>query len=241
MTHLPHDYFLHTFYLVPWTSLITLTLTTLLANWLPFRLLRRRNPSHQKIEPSANPSPVSVSSDRTTTVTTTILASALYCIPLFYSLTTWLPVQLATHFDGLRTLNPAHTANIPLLLLTLVPTGYFVRKFLFDPVVHPSALIVPASTIDGVETDTIVFDPETATLYQTLMHNLLWWQAYHPRTRMLLQRTATLMAWTAANSWFLAWVVIEGSEGLGALAWAGVWAVSAGLSGLVLGWVGGAI
>ncbi|KAJ8609099.1 hypothetical protein MRB53_039298 [Persea americana] len=233
LTHLPQVYLLHTFYLVPALPLAAHLATSLIANALPFRLLRRDLPAHTTGSP--------VTSSTLTLVTTTILGSLLYIIPLYFSLDTWLPTHLAIHFDGLRTLDPAHSASVPSLVmlpLLSLPLGLAARTFLFTT----TALNLPSTTTSGQSTTgkpISVFDPAEASLAQTLEYNFLWWRYLSPRTRVWLERSTLLVFWTAANTGFLAYANIEGTEELGALGWGGLWSAGAAIASATLGWVAG--
>lgn len=81
----------------------------------------------------------------------------------------------------------------------------------------------------------VEFDPLTATFSETLEHN--FW-GYEERTKIIIKRTLTLMAVCGGNTFLQAWMTIEGVETAGALGYAAVWVVAAGLTGAALGLVG---
>lgn len=181
-------------------------------------------------------SPASAAADPTLSLTTLLLGSTLYTLPLLLSLSTWLPTYLAIHFDGLRTLAPAHSANLPLLILSLLPAGFAARKFLFTPFVDPTT----RGSADAKLTPR--FDAAAATLTETLMYNLQNvthpFAAMRPHAAVLLQQTALLATWTTLNTAFLAWATVEGCDAAGSMGWGSVWGIGAMSCGLGLGWVG---
>jgi len=235
LTSLPHAYLLNTFYLIPARSILLHYGSNMIANYLPFRILRARDPAHARDAVSKELHPLT--HDNFLTATTSLLGAITYVLPLYLSMTTWLPIHLIVHFTGLKTLDPAHSSSLPTLLLPLIsiPVGYATCKYLFAP----AAVDLAASFSSASEQDTI-FDPETATFTETLAWNFLFWRRLPPRAREILKRTALLTLWTAANTAFHGWAEVEGAEGYGALGYAGVWSAGAALTGIVLGWVGGA-
>jgi len=234
LTSLPHAYLLNTFYLIPAKSILLHYGSNMIANYLPFRILRKRDPAHARDAVSKELHPLT--HDNFLTLTTSVLGAVTYVLPLYLSMTTWLPVHLILHFAGLKTLDPAHTAALPTLLLPVIslPVGYATCKYLFAP----AAVDISATMSTDEEPD--VFDPETATLSETLAWNFFFWRRLVPRAQEILKRTVLLAAWTAANTAFHGWAEVEGAEGFGALGYAGVWSAGAALTGVVLGWVGGA-
>lgn len=230
LSHLPHAFLLHTFYEIPILPLAVPLGITLIAHTIPVWLFRARNPSHVPTAPQA------LVHDGPLRLTTAILGATTYILPLYASLTSWLPVHLATDFAGLHTLSPAHDATFPSLLLSsllLLPIGFAAREFLFSPIVHPAATaLAPVHT---------AFVPRDASFTETLEHNVFFWRTWKPRTVTLFKRIAVLTALTFSNTAFLAWVQIDGAEPQGAIVWASVWAAGALAAGLVLGWVGEAL
>ena len=79
------------------------------------------------------------------------------------------------------------------------------------------------------------FDPETATLGETVWFNV-W--GYSKRTRTLVLRTATVVVVGGFHTWLQTYVTVEGAEGYGAAGWASVWALAATVTGVVFLWVG---
>lgn len=166
----------------------------------------------------------------------------MYAIPVVLSLATWLPLHLASTFYGLKTLEPAHSTSLPTALLILFQTGLFATDFLFNSTVAYASTIpvhATAALTGKAHGATLEFDPRTATLGQTLHRNVFWHRYLPARTQELLKRVTLLVAWTAANTAFLAVSEVEGAEVLGAVGWAAVWGASAALTGAMVGWIAG--
>lgn len=232
LTSLPHAYLLNTFYLIPAKSILLHYGSNMIANYLPFRLLRKRAPAHAKDAVSKELHPLT--HDNTITLTTTFLGAITYVMPLYASMLTWLPYHLIVRFSGLRTLDPAHNSSLPALATIALPIGYASCKYLFAP----AAVDLVATMSSDEEED--IFDPETATFGETLAWNIFFWRRLSPRAREILKRTFLLSAWTVANTSFHGWAEVEGAEGTGALGYAAIWSAGSTLTGLMLGWVGGA-
>ena len=80
-----------------------------------------------------------------------------------------------------------------------------------------------------------VFNPETATLWETVQWNFWGWDE---RTRQVVVRTATLAAVSAMHTWVQLYMTVEGVEGTGAAGYAAVWAIAGLAVGGVFLWVG---
>lgn len=238
ITHLPHAYLLRVFYFLPFQPVWIGLLTTIAANSIPFYLLRRRNP-HNTADPHAQ----STANDTQISYTVALVASAMYAIPVVASMTSWLPVHLATYFSGLRTLEPAHTAVFWWMLGSLLPLGLAARAFFFHPLANSNSitLVNKASlAYSGHEKVAVLeFDPATATLTQTIHRNVFWHRYLPPRTQELLRRTVLATGWCVANTAFKAYVEVDGAELPGALGWGGVWGLGTAMAAGMLGWIAG--
>ncbi|KAL1628141.1 hypothetical protein SLS56_005961 [Neofusicoccum ribis] len=226
LTHTPWYYLLYTFYAVePTTILICLTIDALsLAG--PTRLLRARAPQHNPRAPRAAVPNRAIISDAQTVLATSLLAAAVYAVALFAAFQTFLPAFMAVHFDNLPSLQAAHAASLPALLATLLPVGYAAREFILVPGL--------AAQADRADAARAAFNPATASLADTLRHNV-WW--FGKGTRVLVKRTATVVAATAAHAYAHAATVLEGGDAVGAAGYAGVWTAAGLVTGLVFAWV----
>ncbi|KAI9803652.1 MAG: hypothetical protein M1833_000564 [Piccolia ochrophora] len=227
LSHLPTLYLLSTFYGVSSPTIIISLTIDILTTSLPFRLFRPLSPAHHASTSPTVPNR-SIIADTPLSLTTTLLATAIYAITLYTSLTTFLPTHLVTYFTGLRSLSAAYAPALPVLVLNLLPAGYAAREYLFTATAGfaQSASKPRASS---------PFNPATASLRETLAWNV-W--GYAPRSKFLLKRTATLMLVTGLNTWVHTYVTVDGVESAGAAGWSGVWVVAAGLTGGVFWWVG---
>lgn len=226
LSHLPFHYFLTTFYGISFRTSALCLLADVAAIELPFFLLRARAPVHNPNAPKAAVPNRNLINDLPVRAVTTLLAAAIYSVIIYGSFATWLPVHLAVHFDGLRSLEKAHGAALPALMLTFVPLGYAARDFLF------SSSEGAQKSLGDIRAE--AFNPATASLAQTVRHNLWGWDK---RVRVLIQRTLTLASLSAANTFVRTYSVIEGSEAWGAAGWAAVWAVASLVTGAVFAWV----
>lgn len=228
MVHLPRLFLLHTYYALPLLPLYTLQLLQSASIVLPTLLLRPLSILH----PSTFSPPTS---DPTTTFTTSLLSTLTYTLPyLFLTLTGLLPRFLATHFTYLKTLELAHATTLPGVAILLAPLGYAATRFYLPAAASPFSAAAPTTYILDAE-----FDPITASLSQTLHRNLLWHLYLPQRSQEVLKRITTAGLLTLAAGAFWIWVEIEGTEAVGAVGWASVWATGAVLTGAVMGWVGG--
>ncbi|KAI9715320.1 MAG: hypothetical protein M1828_000885 [Chrysothrix sp. TS-e1954] len=244
LIHFPQAYLLYNFYSVPILPLLAYVSIPTLSSYTAFSFF-----------PRVASSPTSESSEDEsllTTLTTTLLASTLYALPLGFSLATWLPTHLAVHFTTLRTLELAHAATFVGIVLALLPAGYATQRLLFRPCISSFA----STDIVPVE----AFDAEAATFAETLVYNLknlLFWRALPPQGREVIKRTALIAVWITAQTAFVAWATLDGFEhqhkarwgqevegiadsAAGLMGWAGVWGIGSVLSGVILGWVGNA-
>jgi hypothetical protein len=213
----------------------------MLSNALPYYFLRPLLPSHT---PGTAPRSLirnrAVITDPYTTIATSLLSTAIFAVLLEGAFATYLPTWLVTHFNGLRTIAPAHLGAqiLPTLLLALIPAGYAVQAFLFAPA-EAAAFPPPPSTtitIDPALKGT-VFDPATSTFAAHVHYNLWGW--YSPRQKELIRRTGILTGLVFSETLIGCWKAIKGVEIEGAALYAGVWATGCVICGVALDWVGG--
>lgn len=200
-----------------------------LTTYIPFRLLRPLSLAHAAGTYSNS---IAVPNDEIVTSTeiqifTTILAASIYAVTLFTAYSTYLPVYLASYFNGIPTITAAHSATVISLLPFTLALGLAARSFIFTP----ATVAVPSLA----EAKKKAFNPASATLSETFWYN--FW-GYDRRTKVVIQRTATLMLVSGVNTFIQTFVTVEGVEAIGALAYAGPWTLAAGITGLVLGYVG---
>ena len=199
----------------------------MLATYIPFRLFRPLIPQHTAEAPKGAVANRSIINDWEVSVYNSLLAAGIYGVVVYSSFATWLPVHLVLHFDGLRDISAAHEASVPLLLASFIPIGIAAKSFLFTPATGATR------NLDDIKAT--VFNPETATLAETIKYNL-W--GYSKRTRVMITRTATLAAVSFLNTFLQAGVTVEGADVYGAAGWASIWATAAALTGTMFWWVG---
>lgn len=228
LTNAPYYSLLAVFFEVHWFTILVTIAIDLFSNTVPFFLLRSLSPHNRAIELKSPPTPNAyLVSDHSVRLYATIFASAVYGVVVYSSLYTWLPVYLITNFDSIRTLEYAHNASLPVLLLGFVPLGYAAKDFLFT-----SSIASARSEFDYKE-----FDPESASLAETLAWNV-GLSGWGPREDVLLKRTALLVSMTLATSLAKIYGTVEGAEQWGALGWGGVFASASLLTGVGFAWVG---
>ncbi|KAJ9609159.1 hypothetical protein H2200_006931 [Cladophialophora chaetospira] len=233
----PSALLLGLFYKISPATLTSVTLSSIVANFVPNYFLRPISPSH-----TPNSAPKSafrnrpILTDPYTTIATSLLATAIFAVLLEGAFATYLPTWLILHFVGLRTLEPAHLgpAGLPTLLLALIPAGYAVQEYLFAP---STAAASSTITVAPETTPAPAFDPATATFLDHIHFNAWGW--YSSRQKELIRRTALLTTLISSETVLSTWGSVHGVEIEGAVLYAGVWATGALVTGGVLNWVGG--
>ncbi|KAI0481105.1 hypothetical protein GGR56DRAFT_305056 [Xylariaceae sp. FL0804] len=239
LSHGPPLYLLYAHYETPAPALaLTLAIETLAA-YVPFRLLRPLSPLHA--DPSRAPN-AEIAGDGAIAALTSLLAAAVYTVALLAAYATFLPTRLVVHFDGLpslrhaaydaygvRDVGGAYDIVARLLPVTLA-LGWAARAFVFTP----GAAAPPDTEQDARDR---AFDPVSASLAETVRWNVWGWPT---PTKVVLRRTALLMAVTGVNTFLQTWLTVRGVEATGAAAWAGVWVFASAVAGLGLGAVGSA-
>ncbi|KAK5109194.1 hypothetical protein LTR62_007279 [Meristemomyces frigidus] len=231
LSNLPYYFLLTTFYNIDSSAAaISLAIETAVIG-IPFALLRPLIRAH---EPGSSPNQ-QVAQDRFVGVSVGLLGAAIYAVVIYGSLYTWLPVYLVQNFDGLRSLEGAHNASIPMLVLSFLPLGWATVQFLFTPVVGSHGN--PGITDPALYPEKLPFDGEAATFSDTIAYNLGFSDGFSKRAETLFKRTAVLIACSTANTFTRVLLTVEGSEPVGAAGWASVWGVAALMTSVVYGFV----
>ena len=227
LSGLPYHWFLTSFYQIrPSTAIGCLAIDTAAA-WLPFYSLKVSSSIHSLKTPRGVAANRSVINDWGVQAATSLLAAGIYGVVVFASYSSWLPIYLVTHFDGIKDISSLHNRNFPYLAGLFIPVGIAAKIFLFTP--------ATAAKSDRHDKEIAKFNAETASLGDTVWYNI--WGFSH-RTRALIKRTATLVALAGVHTFLQTYVTLIGAEPLGALGWSSVWAVAATLTGLSFWWVG---
>lgn len=223
----PHSLLLAFFYAIRPTTLVWTMLANTLSITVPLAAMRAA------VQPSSATSKRTLANrfilnDSWTTVSTSLLASAILAGVLQLSFATFLPVHLITHFAGVRDLSPTHggLAGLTKLFLALIPAGYAARVFIFVP-----------STGTPASTTRYSFEPSTSDFRQHVIHNAWGW--YSARQKELISRTTLLAAMVLGETIIQTWGTIKGVEFFGAVLYALIWAGGVGVVGTVFDWVSG--
>ncbi|KAK4552511.1 hypothetical protein LTR86_010355 [Recurvomyces mirabilis] len=231
LSNLPFYFLLTTFYGIDYSAAIISLTIDVATIGIPFALLRPLIRAHA---PGSAPNQ-QVAQDRSVGVAVGLLGASIYAVVIYGSLYTWLPVYLIVNFDGLRSLDKAHNASVPMLIGSFLPLGWATLQFLFTPVIGSKGN--PGLTDPNIYPEKAPFDPETATLIDTVAFNLGYSDGFSKRAEVLVKRTAVLVACSAANTFTRVLLTVDGSEPVGAAGWASVWAVAALLTSVAYGYV----
>ncbi|RMZ84278.1 hypothetical protein DV738_g759, partial [Chaetothyriales sp. CBS 135597] len=136
----PVSILLALFYNIHPATLASETAISIAAHTAPYLFLRPVSAAHRQ-HPSSSAAATpqtrnhAILTDPWTTITTSLLASAILATSLELSLLSFLPTFLITRFSSLRTLEFAHESPVyvvlPTLLIALIPAGYAAVEFLF--------------------------------------------------------------------------------------------------------------
>jgi hypothetical protein len=228
-TRLPYYFLIHTFYQVSLsTSVICLAIDVASAS-LPFLLLTSRIPAHNSKAPAGSVAYRSIIKDFTTNAYVAVFGASIYALVLFISIQTWLTVYLVTNFDGIRSFESARAMQMPAMILACLPLGWSATTFLFSPAI--------GATPGRPVTKVIVFDPETATLWEHVKYNTWDWSV---GTKVIVKRNLILAALVWMATWLRVWKTLEGSEAMGSAGWATLWALVNLVTGALMRWVAAA-
>ncbi|GIZ39394.1 hypothetical protein CKM354_000278000 [Cercospora kikuchii] len=235
LSNVPHYFLLNTFYGVDNLAALIPLAIDVVTIAIPFALFR--GPIHARNSKKPRTANQLVAQDAGINWTIAAFAASLYTLVIYLSYSTWLTVWMTVHFDGLKTLEKAHTAVPWLLVLLFLPVGYGATQFIFVPAIGSAAN--PGITDPKIHPEKAPFNPETATFSETLAYNLgLSAAGFSPRAEILFKRTAILAVSSFANSFMRSYLTIEGTDLLGTAGWSSVWAVASALAGLAFAWVG---
>ncbi|KAK0365242.1 hypothetical protein LTR02_005409 [Friedmanniomyces endolithicus] len=232
LSNLPLYFLLTTFYGVDAIASTSILTIDVIAIAVPFALLRPLIHAH---EPGKEPNQ-QVAQDRLIFALVGLLGASIYSVVIYTSLYTWLPVYLLTHFDGLRSMQKAHDASVPLLMLSFIPMGWATAQFLFTPSIGSRGN--PGLTDPKIYPEKTNFDPETATIAETIAFNLGFKGGFTKRAEVLAKRSAVLIWASMANTFVRVLFTVDGTEALGAAGWASAWGVAALLTSVAYGFVG---
>ena len=218
---------LSSFFLINPSTLIFPTLASIVSTTVPFMLLRPLSPANTaSTAPRGLVRNRSIITDPWTTISCSLLATAIFATLLEFSFATFLPIWLINHFDHIRDLTAAHlgASGLPLLLVSLLPAGFAAMQFIF--VISTAAPATPQ----------YVFDTTESGFVDHVYHNAWGW--YTNRQKELISRTILLATMTVAETVIQVWGTIEGVEQSGAVGYAAIWGMGVLLVAAVFDWVG---
>lgn len=215
---IPTYYLLSDFYNIRPTTILTVAAINIFCLYFPFLFQSDtvRAPTSAAVH------------DLRTTLYTTVLATMLYTLSLYTSYTSWLPVFLINHFDGLPDLRAAHRGSkmlLPTFLLNL-PAGVAARDFL---------LVTPAGQL-GSEQCGEEYEEHPGELLMTSIYRK-YWVPLRTKTKTLVKRTAVLSGMIMANTVVQLLGTINGADLTGALGWSGVWTAATVAIAAFFAWI----
>ena len=154
---------------------------------------------------------------------TAILAIVSYVVALYTALKFDLTAFLVYHFDRIPSLEAAHAETAITLAAKIMVVGWAAQGFLLNSALGQSGAATPKKE----------FDPATASLQETIKHNV-WF--FSKRTRELSKRTAVVAGLTFVHTiWKLQ--TIDGTDLKGSAGYAGIWVAATAFIGLMFSWV----
>ncbi|KAJ5988896.1 hypothetical protein N7481_004106 [Penicillium waksmanii] len=229
LTHQPTFSLLSFFYGVRPTSTLASYLITILSTVVPFAFLRRPTSVHDLSHaPSGAVANRAILQDTPTTIYTILAATSIFSVVLYGSYASWLPAQLVVHFESLPDISAAHAgpAGFPALFLTLIPSGYAVRDFLFVSSTGHTEKTTEEEHPTNREDEYLLVDFYRKT-----------WGQLSTKTRILVSRTLILATSVLLNTTVQIAGTIQEVSIQGAATWGSVWAVSALVIGATFGWI----
>ncbi|EME48906.1 hypothetical protein DOTSEDRAFT_84419 [Dothistroma septosporum NZE10] len=235
LNNVPHYFLLNTFYGIDFFATIVPLSIDVVTIAIPFWLFRSLNHGHDTTGVKSDNQ--RVAQDRGVQSLIALFGSSIYSLVVYGSFATWLPVYIVLHFDRVRSLEKAHSTAVLTLLGLFAPLGYAATQFIFVPAIGSDGN--PGITDPQVALERPPFNTETSSLKENVLRFVrLGDTAFTRRAEILLKRTAILAACSFLNTFVRTYFTIEGTELVGAVGWAGVWAAAAGLTGLAYAWVG---
>ncbi|KAF2716253.1 hypothetical protein K431DRAFT_235776 [Polychaeton citri CBS 116435] len=242
LTTAPYFYLLYSFYSISASACSCALAIDVVALALPFALLRPLDKSHayptistaiaKNDHEDDTKVPTPIDQDTNIRLNMTLLAASLWAVVLFASYSTWLPTYLVIYFDGIKDVTAAHSGNFLYLLALALPMGMAAVDYLYTPAAREARAPPPSAAEKAAR-----FDPETASLAQTLSYNLgLGAEGFSKKATILTRRTAVVALSQFANSLVKTYGTVEGTELGGAVAWSSVWALGTVAVGLAFGW-----
>ena len=234
ITNQPYYYLLYSFWSIQLLPVATSLIFDVAVITIPFALLRPQTRPHHPNLPRTNNQ--ALATDWQIMVLTAVLGATIYAVAFYLSYKANFTVFLIQHFNDLPTLI-AHDSTIPQLLQIFIATGVSSMLFLFRPTIAVSGR--PGMTEQKSRPRRAKkFNPETATLGETFAYNLGYGESgWSRRAEVLAKRTLLLAASTFANTFVRVFGAVEGTDIVGTLGYAGLWAGASVLVGVAYGFL----
>ncbi|KAL1955171.1 hypothetical protein VTO42DRAFT_8936 [Malbranchea cinnamomea] len=211
---MPTYILLSSFYGIRPTTILTVSAINVFCIVAPFIF---RSPNPIRLTPATSSQQRPAVQDTNTAFYTTIFATLIYTIAIYMSYSSWVPIFLINHFDGLPDLRSAHEGATMLLptFLTYLPAGFAARDFL---------LVSSAGHPRAEERGPAYREQPGELLISSLYHR--YWVPRRTKTKILVKRTAVLAMMIMANTVVQLLGTINGADLKGSLGWAGIWTVA---------------
>ncbi|KAM5451005.1 hypothetical protein MaudCBS49596_004116 [Microsporum audouinii] len=241
LIHLPTYSLLLNFYNIRPTTIVTVATITTMSCIIPFSYWRPLSAVHSGSGPAVNRA---ILSDRLTTIYTTVASTLVYTIALYFSLSTWLPAHLVSHFVGLPDISAAHAGpkGLVSLFLSLLPAGYGSRDLLFvTSASQPQEKKVEQKTTRRRlrSSDSREEQDEQEQQEESCFTSLYkkGWLGLPPSLRTLISRSVALALMTLANTFVQLGGTISGVEPKGALGWGAIWSLATLINTGLYAWI----
>ena len=221
LTNQPYYHLLYSYWSIQLLPVALSLLFDVAVITIPFALLRPLNRAHNVNTPKTTNQ--ALATDWQIMILTALLAASVYASTFYLSYYANLGVFLITHFDDIPSME-AHDSTIPKLVQLFLATGVSAMVFLFRPTIAAAGragLTEPKPRTRRAKK----FNPETATLGETFAYNLGYGESgWSHRAEVLAKRTLVLSACTFANTFVRVYGTVEGTDIVGTLGYAGLWA-----------------
>lgn len=231
----PYYYLLYTLWSIELLPILTSLAVDITVFSLPFALLRPAHAHTSGTGPkTANQA---VARDWQIDVLTAALAAVVYAVTFYLTfLVGGFSVFLVTHFDYIPTFERMHSYTVMTLLQIFAANGVAAMYFLFRPAMAAAG---PPKTVTRRRSNSKRFKAETATLAETLAYNLGWGEAGPShRAEVLAKRAGLLIIGTIANTFVRVFGTVDGTDIVGSMGYAALWAAANALVAVAFGILG---
>ncbi|CRG85910.1 hypothetical protein PISL3812_02913 [Talaromyces islandicus] len=230
LTHVPVYFLMLNFYNVRPTVVATAFLIEVISKTVPFAILRGPNSVHALSAPRATGiSNIGILQDRVTALSTAVAAAATYTIVLFLGFSTWLPVHLVLHFEGIPDIRLVHSGlqGLPSVFLQVALAGYAAYDLLF---------VGSAGWANNNSTAGKVYEDRDGEYLITSLYNRTWGKL-RTKGKILVSRTFIVALMTLGNTIVQVSGTVEGVDLLGSVGWGALWATAVLAVGGLFAWI----